>query len=253
MKPPKSVTRLAKYLDYVLGRRPDEIGLVPDPQGYVKIKELLKGLAEEEGWRNVRTAHLNEMLVVLPKPPIEISENMIRATHREDLPVEKIEFNPPKLLYTCIRRRAYPRALEKGILPGLNRAVVLSVDTDMALRMGKRIDPDPILLTVHVGMAQDRGGLIFRQVGQLLYLTDYLPAEFFSGPPLPKEKKVEPKADRKSPVARNPEPGSFQVDLTSIAGGRANPEDKLLGRKPKWKQDKKKSRKSRKERPPWRS
>ena len=56
----KHTQKLAKFLDYVLGRNPDEFGLVPDEQGYVKIKELLKALNQEEGWRHLRLANINE-------------------------------------------------------------------------------------------------------------------------------------------------------------------------------------------------
>jgi len=46
----RSPQNLAKMLAYVLGRRPDEFGLIPDAEGFVRIKDLLKALHEEEGW-----------------------------------------------------------------------------------------------------------------------------------------------------------------------------------------------------------
>jgi putative RNA 2'-phosphotransferase len=36
-------------LSYVLGRRPDEFGLVPDADGFVRLKDLLKALHEALG------------------------------------------------------------------------------------------------------------------------------------------------------------------------------------------------------------
>lgn len=254
MKPSKSITRLAKYLEYILGRRPDEIGLIPDHEGYVKIKALLKGLSEEGGWRHVRKAHLNELQLVLSNTPIEIRENDIRAKQREMLPVEEIDFDPPKLLFTCIRQRAYPHVHEKGLLPGAKRPVILSADRQMAIRMGRRIDPDPVLLTVHVGMAQERGGLLFRRFGSSLYLTDEIPAGFFTGPPLPKEKRVEQKAGKKPDAMERPEPGSFRLDPTPGWGrGPESPPSSGRSGKSNRKGGGKKSRKPRKERPPWRS
>ena len=59
----KSSEKLAKFLHYVLGRHPDEFGLVPDADGWVKIKELLNALSEESGWGYVRTSHLNEIML----------------------------------------------------------------------------------------------------------------------------------------------------------------------------------------------
>ena len=61
MKHSRQVDKLEKLLTYILGRRPDEFGLVPGPDGYVKIKDLLKALSEEPGWRHVRRSHLREV------------------------------------------------------------------------------------------------------------------------------------------------------------------------------------------------
>ena len=44
----RSPKQLAKFFNYVLGRRPDEFGLVTDKEGFVKIKELIKATNEEE-------------------------------------------------------------------------------------------------------------------------------------------------------------------------------------------------------------
>ena len=43
-----SAKQLAKLIDYILSRRPDEFGLVTDAHGFIKIKELLKAINEEE-------------------------------------------------------------------------------------------------------------------------------------------------------------------------------------------------------------
>jgi len=66
-------------LDYILARRPDEFGLVTDKEGFIKVKDLLKALSEEEGLSYVRRAHLDEILITLPDPSFEIVGNTIRA------------------------------------------------------------------------------------------------------------------------------------------------------------------------------
>ena len=73
----QSTKQLAKFIGYMLGRQPDEFGLVLEHDGYVKIKELLKTLSEEEGWRYVRRSDLNEILLTLPDPPFEIHDDTI--------------------------------------------------------------------------------------------------------------------------------------------------------------------------------
>ena len=47
MKHRQNVDKLSKLLVYILGRHPDEFGLLPGENGYVKIKELMKSLGEE--------------------------------------------------------------------------------------------------------------------------------------------------------------------------------------------------------------
>jgi RNA:NAD 2'-phosphotransferase (TPT1/KptA family) len=71
--------KLAKLLDYALGRNPDEFGLVPDGDGFVKLKELLKALHEEDGWKAVRKAGIDEVMYSIADPPVEINKDRIRA------------------------------------------------------------------------------------------------------------------------------------------------------------------------------
>ncbi len=248
----RSPKQLAKFVDYILSRRPDEFGLVLDPDGFAKIKELLKAVNEEDGFRYVRRAHLNEIMLTVPHHGFEVSENMIRSQRRDRLPQTSYAMNPPKLLYVCTRQKAYPHVHEKGIRPGGYPQVVLSSTPEMARRIGKRIDPAPVLLTVQVQNSVDCGVVFFR-TGDILYLADFIPAECFSGPPLPKE-KPEFKKPETEKARRQPEPaGSYYIDakdpleLTVPKSKRGGPV--ADGGKP-GKRGKKFKRK--RERPPWR-
>ena len=208
----KSPKRLAKLLDYILGRRPDEFGLVTDSDGYIKIKELLKALSEEEGLSYVRRAHLDEILLTLPDSSFEISDNSIRSKFRDQLPQLTYVQNPPKLLYTCVRRKAYPHVAEKGIQPTGFSRVILSSSLVMAERLGRRIDRPAVLLTVQVHPCMDRR-VVFFQAGETLFLTDFIPVGCFTGPPLPKEKPVAPKPAEQQPRQQQRTAGSYLLDL----------------------------------------
>ena len=208
----QSSKRLAKFISYILGRRPDEFGLVPNSDGYVKIKELLKAICEEDGWKYVRQSHINEILYTMPDPLIEIRDNHIRAKSRERLPGIIQAENLPKLLYAGIRRRAYPVVLDKGIFPGSNKHVVLTSDRDLAERIGRRIDQTPVILTVLVQKSIERG-VAFYQAGDLIYLTDEVTPDCFTGPSLPKQKPEpfkEKVQERKKP---DRSPGTFFISL----------------------------------------
>lgn len=239
MQASKAVRQLAKFTSYMLGRRPDEFGLVPDAEGFVKIKDFLKAICEEEGWRHVRRSHLNEMMLAFPgSSPIDIREDRIRSVERDFVPrtVQAEEF--PKLLYTCIRTRAYPHVTEKGIQPTGTDEVILSPDRSMAERIGKRYDASPILLAVDVKRSVSAGA-VFSRMGELLYLADRIPVGCFSGPPLPKPKAEPAKPAAPPPPELPPIPGSYRIDPETIRK-RSLPK----GRKKEidWKKDRKRLR-----------
>ena len=71
MKRSHALGKLSKFLTYILGRQPDEFGLVPDENGYVKTKDLMKVLAEEPGWRHVRLNQIREMIHTSRSPEVE--------------------------------------------------------------------------------------------------------------------------------------------------------------------------------------
>ena len=248
----KSPQALAKLITYIIGRRPDEFGLVTDTEGFVKIKELLKAITEEAGWKYVRQFHLEEILYSLPGPPFEISGKQIRAKCRDQLarpnPAQKL----PKLLFTSIRKRAYRSVLDKGIFPAGYYQVVLSSSRDLAERMGKRTDQDPVMLSVHVQKSVENG-VRFYQVGESLFLAESIPAGCFSGPPLPKEKTETNKPDNADEASQPKMAGSYAVTLGdgihSQSPSRKSPKGQI-----DWKNDKKRTKKQKRkrERPPWR-
>ncbi len=113
MKHGHTVDKLSKMLVYILGRQPDEFGLLPDEHGYVKIKDLMKALGEEPGWRHVRACHVHEVIYTIGSPAVEIKDNQIRALDRSRLFAPEVPAVFPKLLYYPVRRRAHPVVREK--------------------------------------------------------------------------------------------------------------------------------------------
>jgi putative RNA 2'-phosphotransferase len=211
---------LAKMLGYILGRRPDEFGLVPDSNGFVRVKELLKALHEEEGWGYVNLSHLNEVLLSVRDAPVETAGSLIRARNRAASAREMPAPEPPQRLYACVRRRAYPRVYAQGIRPSSHPKVVLASDRMLAERLGRRIDPDPVVLAVNVRSALAQG-ILFGRIGETLFTADAIPPECFSGPPLPKERPDEStRSPRLEETPRYPAaPGSFLMDAEKGASG----------------------------------
>ncbi len=253
MSKTRSPQNLAKMLAYVLGRRPDELGLVPETDGSVKIKDLLKALHEEEGWGYVNESHIREVLITIREPAFEIDGPRIRARDREALATRSAPERLPKLLYASIRRRACPTVYADGIQPSSHSQVVLTAQRELAERLGRRIDPDPVVLVVNVRAAEE-GGVAFTQFGASLFLADRIPAGCFSGPPLPPE----PAGGRRKPrptdsVSDQPAPaGGFLMDIEKAAAPHV-PESLKLRTRDGRKLDPKRLKRGKwsREKPPW--
>lgn len=241
-------------LAYVLGRRPDEFGLIPDAEGFVKVKDLLKALHEEDGWGYVNEFHLREVLWTIPAAAFEIDGNRMRALSREPPTAEPAPARPPKLLYAPIRRRAHSWVQANGIYPSAHPRVVLAVRREWAERLGRRIDPNPVILIVNVPAAEAQG-VAFTPFGEGLFLADPIPAGCFSGPPLPPVTPSESRKPRRPDDSRNrpAAPGSFYMDMESAAGSRVPESLKRHARNDRTleRQRLKHGKRSR-EKPPWR-
>jgi putative RNA 2'-phosphotransferase len=253
----KQIKHFAKFSTYVLGRHPDEFGLVADDNGYIKIKEFIQAVTETDGWRHVRKNHINDMLLMLNDPPVEVDDNRIRAKDRSLLAPYIICESPPKLLYVGIRHKSYLSALDKGVRPTAHASIICCKDREMAEKIEKRRDDQPIILTVYVRKASEHG-LVFSHAGDHLYLTDLLPADCFNGPPLPKEmpavKKSAEKKDAIEAYKKQAIAGSFTLSGNKMSGnklsGEKPGEKKFKGKNKEkdtsWKNNKKRMRKEKK-------
>lgn len=238
------IENLSRFLIYILAHRPDEFGLVPDREGFVKYKELLQAIHEEPGWSYVRQSNINEVLLGKDRPLFQVEHNRIRALERKwrlDLvtPVKA----PPSVLYIAVRRKAHPVVMEKGLNSHEGRFLVLSSAKNMAMRIGKRRDQKPVLLEVMAGTAEKQK-IPFYVFGDL-FISPQIPARFISGPPVPKEglerhHDAEERKDKARPKQTDFAPGTFSLDISR------DPDllRRAKGKKRKgWKEDARKIRK----------
>jgi putative RNA 2'-phosphotransferase len=209
---------LARFLEYLLGRSPDEFGLVLNPEGWIDLKQVIQVCSEERDWKGTNQARIKDLVWALPDCPLEFDEKRVRlkpecagASHA---PVREGS-NPPKILYYGCRRRPYRTYMSEGIGGLDGKEFVLCRTKEMAIRIAKRREPKPILVEVDTQEALSTGTR-FLAYGDHLFLVEWLAAEVLSGPP-PKEKEMpEKKApkDKKSrpeePFAQAPHPDSFR-------------------------------------------
>ena len=243
----KDSKQLEKLMSYVLGRRPDEFGLVLDDHGFVRLKDLLKAISEEPGWGYVRKSHILQVLMTSCEKSFVLENDRIKAVRCDDALNPQEEIVPPKLLYHCVRRRAYPVVCEQGIIPLGQPRVLLATTEELAQRMGRRRDPAPVLLTVQAQKTFE-AGVRFSKQGEFIYITDHVPVGYFTGPPLPREKKKEAPKPKKEPVAIPEDlPGSFTFDVErSRAFQQQRLKQKGLKKGITWKKDVRRLRRKRK-------
>jgi len=204
-------------MTYVLGHKPFEFGLVPDNDGFVSVKELLQALHEEPGWGHVREGSIRELLMGESRSLFESDAGKIRAIDRRwafnETDVVQL---PAKILYLGIRRNAHPVVMEKGLTRVEGRSYVLSPDREMAERIGRRRDPNPVLLEIRVDAAW-KDGINVRRIGDLFVMQE-IPVRFIAGPPVSKSAikerlAREEKRQTQLPPVSQFQPGTFILDL----------------------------------------
>jgi putative RNA 2'-phosphotransferase len=214
MKPEKQCEQLSRFLQYMLGRAPDEFGLYLENDGWIKIKQVLQVLSEEDGWKHIRLGNIHEIFVLIQNHGLEMDKDRIRCQDRSLLPEPESISKLPKLLYTCVRQRAYAHILKKGISPlGGKESVIMSDNIKLAQHIGKRIDQKPVTLSIHTNNFIENGGRI-EKYGNSLFITDYVPADCFYGPPLTEDqhkgkKDQQSKNANETKIKPHESPGSF--------------------------------------------
>ena len=208
------IDKLAGFILYILGHRPDEFGLVPAPDGSVTFKELLWAIHEEPGWSYVRQSNINEVLLSKDRGLFRTRDNRISARDRRwRFDLENPSEVLPKILFTAVRRKAYPHLMEKGLNSPEEKYIVLSSEKEMAMRIGKRREQKPILLEVLTGPAISKGVLFFL-LGNIV-LSKKIPAKFISGPPIPKksDRDIKPEIKKERQALSQADAGAFILDI----------------------------------------
>ena len=231
---PRQLEDLAKMLPYVLCHRPDEFGLVLDAEGFVTVKQLLQALAGEPGLSHLRRHHLEQLAGLLQPPRFEMAEDRIRGLIPEPANLRRPGEAPPALLYTTITPKAHEPVFESGLKAPTGQELLLARTKELALKLGRRRSPDPVLVTVQA-QAAAKGGVAFENYGEELSLSREIPRQFVQlAPPPPKPQKPEkPKPGKAAPP--QPLPGTVVLDLPEFLSKPTRPRSKDKKGEPAWK------------------
>lgn len=174
-----NLVELSKEISYALRHAPWEYELELDEQGFVPIVQLLHALNESGAYeREITQADLEQIIATSEKKRHEIVGDKIRALYGHTVPqiIKKEPGIPPAVLYHGTTHRALPQILQDGLKPMRRQYVHLSIDVETATRVGKRRDPEPVILKIDTEAAQ-KAGIQFYIGNDKVWLCNRVPKE----------------------------------------------------------------------------
>lgn len=178
----KRHTTISKYLSYVLRHRPDEIGIRPDPHGWVAIDELLAASATH-GQRIARdeldfvVAHNNKKRFAISDDGLRIRANQ---GHSTDVDLGYEPTTPPDVLYHGTAMIHLDSIRHHGLTKGKRHHVHLSADEVSARQVGQRHGA-PVVLRIRASEMAHAGFAFFLSTNGV-WLTDWVPYQFVDEP-----------------------------------------------------------------------
>jgi putative RNA 2'-phosphotransferase len=182
-RPAPERTRLSKVVSHALRHAPADYGLVLDDQGWVGLDDLVAAL-RARAWPDLTAADVLDMVGTAAKQRHEVVDGRIRARHGHSVPgrVDVPAARPPERLYHGTEERSVPLILAAGLDRRNRQYVHLTSVRDDAVAVARRWGRPFRVLTVRAAAAH-AAGVVFREVGNGVWLTDRVPPEFLDPEP----------------------------------------------------------------------
>lgn len=243
---------LAKTISYISCYAPSEHGLFWNPDGTMPWKELFWALQEDPSLRFVREVHIREISYLGIELPFTMEEGVLRLGSEIGAPEYPVESEPPERLFYACRRKEYPSVLKYGLKASNRPYLGLCSAKGLAVRIGKRRDPEPIVVEILARKAAS-GGITIRKAGEEMFLAEAIPLELLVCPPMREEELASlaamGKKDKKPKEApASATPGSFLMGADQlnaaygVKGAAGRGERKGGGRGENWKKSSRKER-----------
>ncbi len=174
--------RLSKLMSFLLRHNPEAANLHMDKEGWVNIKELVKGIKEvwinKELYTWVTEEHVKAIALLDPKGRFEVKGDLIRARygHNKELNI-RISYDEDKaslILYHGTSSNYVSSILKDGIKPVRRYYVHLTTTKELACEVGSRHGGKPVFLIIDAECLRKSGHKIFIASKQIR-LTDYVP------------------------------------------------------------------------------
>ncbi len=206
--------RLEKLIFAILARNPFEYGIVPDEEGWVRLKDLHYALMQGEVFRSLSVKGLEQYFDLYRPERMEHSGRYVRVLPEFHAPglLTFTQVSPPIRLYVPVRPRAHAHVMRRGIRSnGNTKWIVLWPDIDRAFAAGRRRDRDPVIGIIKTDVAQSCGGLFF-MAGEEVFLTQWLEPSWLELPPLPESEEKQAEQRRKGHKSKKPPASQHRLD-----------------------------------------
>ncbi|ABM81198.1 RNA 2'-phosphotransferase [Hyperthermus butylicus] len=183
--------RLSKLMTTLLRHLPHEAGLRLDPQGWVGIDELVRGIRER--WRNrhlyqwVTRDHVIAVALLDPKGrfQLDLARGRIRAAYGHTVRVE-LGYRPlsmdelPDKLYHGTVAENLASILSEGLKPMRRLMVHMTTDYSSAVETGRRHGPNVVVLVIDPRCLAKHGIPVYR-ASDTIYLAPSVPPNCITG------------------------------------------------------------------------
>lgn len=174
------ITKISKYLSYLLRHNPDALQLNMDAQGWVDVDELLTKM--KTAGRPLDYELLKRVVAENSKQRFKLDEanNRIRANqgHSIQVDVELAETEPPSILYHGTAQRNLESILQQGLKSMNRQHVHLSADETTAVQVGSR-HGKPVVLIIDSARMREAGHKFYLSENKV-WLTDQVPVAYIS-------------------------------------------------------------------------
>lgn len=172
----KQLTKVSKYLSFVLRHNPQAIDLKLDTQGWGDIETLIDNTSEFSITREL----LDLVVETNDKQRFAISDDgtKIRANQGHSISIDLAlqPTIPPDILLHGTAERFWPSIQEQGLLKGSRHHVHLTETQAVAKAVGARYGK-PVLLEIDAS-AMNKVGFSFYRTANGVWLTDFVPADY---------------------------------------------------------------------------
>lgn len=172
------LVRVSKMMSLVLRHKPEQFGVLLDPEGYAPIQDLVRALRESIPDASIDDVRRVVETIEPDKARFSIAGTDVRANYGHSLSerIAQQRVVPPEILLHGTSDKAVPAIRQDGIRPMRRQYVHMTTSLDLAARVGARHGKAHIL-EIHALRASEAGCAFYR-ANEFFWLADFVPPEF---------------------------------------------------------------------------